>query len=127
VPDEWRDDVRCQAVSHKHHEWNVKSSAYCRSCWQQSSNLPLGTATPMSDQLMPDERRALELISAEATGCPEHLLVARGFNLEFLSGLVRSGLIGVTSETVGSGDMVFHLWVTERGRKALQAAVHQGS
>jgi hypothetical protein len=81
----------------------------------------------MSALLMPDERRALELISAEATGCPEHLLVASGFNLEFLSGLVRSGLIGVTSEMVGSGEMVFHLWVTERGRQALQAAVCQGS
>jgi hypothetical protein len=83
----------------------------------------------MSTQLIPDERRALELIAAESAGCPEHLLVTRGFSVELLSGLVRSGLTGVTSERVNSGptgDMVFRLWVTERGRRALLAASQQG-
>jgi hypothetical protein len=83
----------------------------------------------MSAQLIPDERRALELIAAESTGCPEHLLVTLGFSVELLSGLVRSGLTGVTSERVNSdptGDMVFRLSVTERGRRALQAACEQG-
>jgi hypothetical protein len=82
----------------------------------------------MSAELVPDERRALELIAAESTGCPEHLLVARGFSVELLSGLVRSGLTGVTSERVDSGPAaVFRLWVTERGRRALQAASQQGT
>jgi hypothetical protein len=72
-----------------------------------------------------DEHRALELISAQSTGCPEHLLIAGGFSLEFLAGLVRSGLVGVTSERCGSkatADMVFRLSVTKRGMQALQAA-----
>jgi hypothetical protein len=72
-----------------------------------------------------DEHRALELISAQSTGCPEHLLIAGGFSLEFLAGLVRSGLAGVTSERGGSkatANMVFRLSVTKRGMQALQAA-----
>jgi hypothetical protein len=72
-----------------------------------------------------DENRALELISAQSIGCPEHLLIAVGFSLEFLGGLVRSGLAGVTSEPGGSGataDLVFRLSVTKRGMQALQAA-----
>jgi hypothetical protein len=83
----------------------------------------------MSAQLIPDERRALERIAAESTGCPELLLVDLGFSLEFLSGLVRSGLTGVTSERVSSGptgNLLFRLWVTERGWQALQAASQQG-
>jgi hypothetical protein len=69
-----------------------------------------------------DERRALELIAPELTG-PEHLLVARGFSVEFLAGLVRSGLADVTAVRVSSNrstDAVFRPWITERGRQALQ-------
>jgi hypothetical protein len=71
---------------------------------------------------MPDERRALELIATESTGCPEHLLVARGFSVEFLAGLVRSGLADVVAERVNSDrstDTVFRLWTTERGWQAV--------
>jgi hypothetical protein len=74
--------------------------------------------------ITPDERQALELIAAELTGCPERLLVAHGFSVEFLAGLVRSGLADVTAEHVNSDrstDAVFRLWVTERGRQALAA------
>jgi hypothetical protein len=70
-----------------------------------------------------DQRRALELIVAELTGFPEHLLVARGFSVEFLAGLVRSGLADVTAERVisdRSTDTVFRLWITVRGRQALR-------
>jgi hypothetical protein len=70
--------------------------------------------------ITPDERRA---IVVELTGCPEHLLVARGFSVEFLAGLVRSGLADVTAERVSSDrstDTVFRLWITERGNQALQ-------
>jgi hypothetical protein len=74
--------------------------------------------------ITPDERRTLELIVAELTGCPEHLLVARGVSVEFLAGLVRSGLADVTAEHVNSDrstDAVFRLWITDRGRQALAA------
>jgi hypothetical protein len=72
-----------------------------------------------------DEHRALKLISAQSSGCPEHLLIAGGFSLEFLAGLVRSGLAGVISERGGSGttaDTVFRLSITKRGKQALKAA-----
>jgi hypothetical protein len=78
----------------------------------------------MPTAITTDERRALEFIVAELTGCREHLLVARGFSLEFLAGLVRGGLAGVTAERVisdGSTDTEFRLWTTERGRQALAA------
>jgi hypothetical protein len=79
--------------------------------------------TPMSAITTSDEHRALQLISAESTGCPEHLLIADGFSPELLGSLVRSGLAGVTSERRCSGatEMVFRLWVTKRGMQALQA------
>jgi hypothetical protein len=72
--------------------------------------------------IMPDERRALELIATESTGCPEHLLVACGFSVEFLAGLVRGGLADVMAERVNSDrgtDTAFRLWTTERGWLAL--------
>lgn len=71
-----------------------------------------------------EERQALELIVAELRGCPEHLLVARGFSVEFIAGLVRSGLADVTAELVNSEqttDRIFRLRITERGRRALQS------
>jgi hypothetical protein len=76
----------------------------------------------MPTTITPDERWTLELIAAELTGYPEHLLVARGFSVEFLAGLVRRGLAGVTVEHVNSGRSTrpaFRLWITERGRQAL--------
>jgi hypothetical protein len=68
----------------------------------------------------PDERRALALIAAELFGCLEHLLVARGFSVDLLAGLVRSGLADVRAEPANSDtDTVFRLRITERGRQAL--------
>jgi hypothetical protein len=57
----------------------------------------------MPTALTPDEHRALELIAAESTGCLEHLLVSHGYSVDFLSGLIRSGLAAVTAEHIGSG------------------------
>jgi hypothetical protein len=65
-----------------------------------------------------DERRALEtIIAAEPTGCPEHLLIAGGFTVEFVASLVRSGLASVVAERTGA---MFRLWATERGRQAMR-------
>jgi hypothetical protein len=77
----------------------------------------------MPISITPDECRVLELIAAEPTGYPEQLLVARGFSLKILAGLVRSGLASVSVENPDSGpDTVFRLWITERGRRALRDA-----
>jgi hypothetical protein len=79
---------------------------------------------PMPVTFTPDERRALELIAAEPIGCPEHLLVSRGYSVDFLAGLVQSGLASVTAENIGPGPTartVFRLWITKRGQQTLQA------
>jgi hypothetical protein len=50
-------------------------------------------------------------------------LVERGLSIDFLAGLVRSGLVTATAECIGPGpDMVFCLSATERGLQALRAA-----
>jgi hypothetical protein len=78
-----------------------------------------------------DQRRALELIAAETAGCPECLLVAQGFNLDFLGELVRSGLAGVEAErsrdgSVGAGTEgrwappAFRLLITTHGRQVIK-------
>ncbi len=79
----------------------------------------------MPTTITPDERRALEFITAESAGCLEHHLIARGFNVECLAGLVRSGLVGVTAERVASSaaaGMVFRLSITKRGIQTLVTA-----
>ncbi len=68
----------------------------------------------------PDDRRAPAFIAAELIGCPDHLLVAHGFSVNLLAGLVRSGLADVTAEPANlDADTVFRLRITERGRQAL--------
>jgi hypothetical protein len=77
---------------------------------------------------MPDERRALEFIAAESTGCLEHLLLLRGYSTGFLAGLIRSGLASVAAEHFGPGPearAVFRLWITKRGKQALQTEGRQ--
>jgi hypothetical protein len=75
--------------------------------------------------ITPDERRALEIIIAEPTGCPEHLLIAQGFTIEFLAGLVRNGLANVTAVHIGTS-VVFYLSSTKRGQHVAQTAPRQG-
>jgi hypothetical protein len=70
-----------------------------------------------------EECRALKTIAAaKSTGCTEHVLIACGFSLEFLAGLVRAGLADVSAERVGSGrtaDVVCRMWVTDTGTCAV--------
>src|SRR5262249_20781418 len=88
----------------------------------------LHIVTPMPATLTPEELCALKLIAAESTGCAQHLLVERGLGIDFLAGLVRSGLVSATAERIGLGpEMVFCLSATERGLQALGAACEQGA
>jgi hypothetical protein len=78
----------------------------------------------MENILTPVERQVLELIATES-GCPEHLLLERGYDVDFLADLVRSGLASVTAERVDSvpkAHTVFWLCITTRGRQALRDA-----
>jgi hypothetical protein len=78
----------------------------------------------MISPLTLDKRRVLELIAAES-GYPEHLLLAQGYEINFLADLVRCGLASVTAESVDLGPTahtVFWLCITTHGRQALRDA-----
>jgi hypothetical protein len=48
-------------------------------------------------QVVPDWRRALELLADSADGFTEALLFARGFTNATIAGLVDTGLVAVTT------------------------------
>jgi len=60
-------------------------------------------AGPMPDtrrnhrRLLPDHRRALELLASCRDGCPEALLIAHGFTARQLAALVSAGLATATA------------------------------
>jgi hypothetical protein len=90
--------------------------------------IPHRLCSPTSAAVTADERRALECIAAESTGCLEHVLVLRGYSTDFLAGLIRSGLASVAAEHFGpdpEARAAFRLWVTKRGKQALEAAHRQ--
>jgi hypothetical protein len=69
-----------------------------------------------------EQRRALILLArVEATGITEALMLANGFKIEMLNGLVRDGLATAHPETVrGQRPIeVTRMRITEAGRQAL--------
>jgi hypothetical protein len=74
---------------------------------------------------MTDEtRRMLELLAASNDGCTEAILMAHGFALEFLDGIVSAGLATATAEhTFAAGRAIefTRVRITEAGRRALAA------
>ena len=70
-------------------------------------------------------RRALELLAGcGAEGCPEGMMRARGFSIDFMVDLVRAGLATATAEHVVMGSNtieVARLRITAEGRKVLRA------
>jgi len=73
-------------------------------------------------RLLPDHRRALELLASCRDGCPEAMMVAHGFTARQLTALVRTGLATATAERVIAGKtpmQVTRLRITDAGRRAL--------
>jgi hypothetical protein len=74
--------------------------------------------------LSQEQRRLLEMLNgAGPRGCPEALVLANGFNIELLTGLVRAGLATVATETVRAGDRtraVANVKITDAGRRAIE-------
>jgi hypothetical protein len=57
-------------------------------------------------------------------GCPEALILANGFNIELLIGLVRAGLATVATETVRAGDRtlgISNVRITDAGRRTIES------
>jgi hypothetical protein len=59
--------------------------------------------------------RALRLLARRPDGCPEAVILAEGFKIAILAGLVRNGL--VTAELTAA--RVVWVQITELGREAL--------
>jgi len=73
-------------------------------------------------RLLPDRRRALELLASCRDGCPEALLVAHGFTARQLASLVRAGLATTTAERMMAGKQPMQVTrgrITDAGRRAL--------
>jgi hypothetical protein len=65
-------------------------------------------------------RRALELLAASRDGATEAILVARGFSIEQIVDLVRTGLVTAKAErVVAAGRVVARVRITEAGRRVL--------
>ena len=72
-----------------------------------------------------DQRRALELLARDPNGATGHLLViAHGFEMKTLAGLVHEGLAAaIVGESVKAGGKtveVVRFWITDAGRDALE-------
>jgi hypothetical protein len=73
---------------------------------------------PMTD----DERRLLTLLVASDDGCTEAILMAHGFALELIDGIVSAGLATATAEhTFAAGRAIefTRVRITDAGRRAL--------
>jgi hypothetical protein len=71
-----------------------------------------------------EQRRALKKLAGTPRGLTEHLLIAHGFSVEMLSGLVRAELATVVTEPLresrGVTIMVERIRITDAGRMALE-------
>ena len=85
----------------------------------------MAKASRRTDRRERDRRRALTLLASCPDGCPESLLVAHNFSVEFLAELVADGLAMATAERVRAGreDLeVARVRITDAGRWVLAAA-----
>ena len=76
-------------------------------------------------RLEPKQHRALQVLASSGpVGMTEAILLAHGFSNELLDGMARAGLVVVTTSTVRAGAKIIavsRLWITEAGRKAMDA------
>jgi hypothetical protein len=69
-------------------------------------------------------RRALKKLAGTPRGLTERLLIAHGFSVEMLSGLVQANLATVVTEPMkeprGVINMIERIRITDAGRRALK-------
>jgi hypothetical protein len=73
-------------------------------------------------KLNAEHRRALALLAGTPRGCTESLMMAHGFKVEMLAGLVRDGFTVAEPEPMTAGGRkiaVTRIMITEAGRRAL--------
>jgi hypothetical protein len=84
------------------------------------------TSVSPKRRLSSEQRRALELLARDPRGATGHLLmIAHGFEMKMLAGLVHEGLaeakVGESVKAGGKMIEVVHFWITDAGRDALVA------
>ena len=75
---------------------------------------------PVYPRIKLPRRRALELLASSPDGCTEATLLAHGFTVDFIVGLVRAGLATAGSERVVGGGRtieVARVRITDAGRR----------
>ncbi len=82
------------------------------------------TSASPKRHLSSEQRRALELLARDPQGATGHLLViAHGFEMKMLAGLVHEGLaaaiVGESIKAGGKAIEVVRFWITGAGRDAL--------
>jgi hypothetical protein len=77
---------------------------------------------PLRRRPKPDRRRALELLASCRDGCTEAIMLAHGFSIDMMVGLVNAGLGTAKAERVVAGSKtieVARVRITEAGWRAL--------
>jgi hypothetical protein len=67
-------------------------------------------------------RRALKLLAGSTDGCTEAILLAHGFTVDMLAGLIRAGLATAQVERMMAGGRtmeVTRIRITDAGRRAI--------
>ena len=71
-----------------------------------------------------EQRRALKKLAGTPRGFTEHLLIAHGFSIEMLSGLVQADLATVVTEPMkeprGVINMIERIRITDAGWRAIK-------
>jgi hypothetical protein len=71
-----------------------------------------------------EQRRALKKLAGTPRGLTGHLLIAHGFSVDMLSGLVRAELATVVTEPMreprGVINMIERIRITDAGRRAIK-------
>jgi hypothetical protein len=83
------------------------------------------SASPPKPRVTTEQRRALELLARDPPGATGHLLViAHGFEMKMLAGLVHEGLataiVGESVKAGGKAVEVVRFWITDAGRRAIE-------
>jgi hypothetical protein len=86
--------------------------------------IPGKASTSSACRVSHEQRRALRKLAGTPRGLTEHLLIAHGFSVEMLSGLVQADLATVVTEPMreprGVINMIERIRITDAGRRAIK-------